>query len=90
MMNSTTRAEEQKESRCGHHISSLNKHLNGFRWWCPLPWPRAKGIGRLSDGCRLALVQIAAIVSFLNRRSSCGTVPVPPAGGHHRSSTHRS
>jgi len=57
MMNSRTRAEEQKDSRCGHHISSLNKNLNSFRLWFPLPWPRAKGIGRLSDGYRLALAQ---------------------------------
>jgi len=47
MMNSRTRAEEQKDSRCGHHISSLNKNLNSFHWLCPLPGPRG------SDGCQM-------------------------------------
>ena len=40
-----------------HRISTPNKSLIGFRRRCPRPWPRAKGIGRLSDGCRLALAQ---------------------------------
>jgi len=40
-----------------HRISTHNKSLIGFRRRCPRPWPRAKGIGRLSNWSRSAMAQ---------------------------------